>query len=240
VHNIVVTGGSRGLGLGVAKQLVRAGHKSIVIARNVTPALTEAMTEQPDRWTFVKWDLAETETFSDLARRLREECGPIYGLVNNAGISVSGILSTTSSADIEAVVRLNILSPLILTKFLVRPMMSARAGRIVNISSIVASTGYSGLSVYSATKASMIGFTRSLAREVGSLGITVNAVAPGFLDTEMTHELNVKQREQIKRRSAMQRMATVNDVAAAIEFLMSDSAANITGTVMTVDAGNTA
>jgi 3-oxoacyl-[acyl-carrier protein] reductase len=86
----------------------------------------------------------------------------------------------------------------------------------------------------------MIGFTRSLAREVGSLGITVNAVAPGFLDTEMTHELNVKQREQIKRRSAMQRMATVNDVAAAIEFLMSDSAANITGTVMTVDAGNTA
>ena len=240
MHNIVVTGGSRGLGLGVAKQLVRAGHKSIVIARNVTPALTEAMTEQPDRWTFVKWDLAETETFSDLARRLREECGPIYGLVNNAGISVSGILSTTSSADIEAVVRLNILSPLILTKFLVRPMMSARAGRIVNISSIVASTGYSGLSVYSATKASMIGFTRSLAREVGSLGITVNAVAPGFLDTEMTHELNVKQREQIKRRSAMQRMATVNDVAAAIEFLMSDSAANITGTVMTVDAGNTA
>ena len=101
MHNIVVTGGSRGLGLGVAKQLVRAGHKSIVIARNVTPALTEAMTEQPDRWTFVKWDLAETETFSDLARRLREECGPIYGLINNAGISVSGILSTTSSADIS-------------------------------------------------------------------------------------------------------------------------------------------
>ena len=118
--------------------------------------------------------------------------------------------------------------------------MNARCGRIINISSIVSSTGYSGLAIYSATKASMVGFTRSLAREVGSLGITVNAVAPGFLDTDMTHELNLKQREQIKRRSALQRMATVDDVAAAVEFLMSERAANITGTVMTVDAGNIA
>jgi 3-oxoacyl-[acyl-carrier protein] reductase len=240
VHNVVVTGGSRGLGLGIAKQLMRAAFKPIVIARNASPAFVEAMTNQPDQWAFVPWDLAEIGTFPDLAGKLRDEFGPIYGLVNNAGISLSGILSTTPGANIEAIVRLNILSPLMLTKYLVRPMMNARSGRIVNISSIVANTGYSGLSIYSATKASMIGFTRSLAREVGSLGITVNAVAPGFLDTEMTHELNLKQREQIKRRSAMHRMATVDDVAAAVEFLMSERAANITGTVMTVDAGNTA
>src|SRR6202012_4252556 len=126
--------------------------------------------------------------------------GPIYGLVNNAGISLSGILSTTSRANIEAIVRLNVLSPLMLTKYLVRPMMNARSGRIVNISSIVASTGYSGLSIYSATKASMIGFTRSLAREVGQLGITVNAVSPGFVSTEMTHDLTDSQRAQIARR----------------------------------------
>ena len=114
------------------------------------------------------------------------------------------------------------------------------AGRIVNIASIVGFTGYSGLSVYGATKASMIGFTRSLAREVGPLGINVNAVAPGFIDTEMTHGLGEEQREQVARRSALRRLAEVDDVADAVEFLLSDKARNITGTVLTVDAGSTA
>jgi len=119
-------------------------------------------------------------------------------------------------------------------------MMSDGGGRIVNIASIVAFTGYSGLSVYSASKASLIGFTRSLAREVGKLGITVNAVAPGFVDTEMTRGMKEEQREQIVRRSALKRLVDVEDVANAVEFLLSDGAKNITGTVVTVDAGNTA
>jgi 3-oxoacyl-[acyl-carrier protein] reductase len=119
-------------------------------------------------------------------------------------------------------------------------MMSAHTGRIINMASVVASTGYHGLSVYSATKASLIGFTRSLAREVGPLGITVNALAPGFVDTEMTHELEGAQRDQIRRRSALKRLADVDDVAAAVEFLLSEKAKNITGTTLTVDAGNTA
>jgi 3-oxoacyl-[acyl-carrier protein] reductase len=117
---------------------------------------------------------------------------------------------------------------------------NGQGGRVVNVSSIVGSTGYSGLSVYSATKASLIGFTRSLAREVGPLGITVNAVAPGFVDTEMTHEMNPSQRTQIARRSALHRLPDVADIAHAVDFLFSDKARNITGTVMTVDAGNTA
>jgi len=119
-------------------------------------------------------------------------------------------------------------------------MMVERAGRIINISSIVASTGYSGLSAYSATKASLIGFTRSLAREVGQLGITVNAIAPGFVDTQMTHELSGGQKEQIARRSALRRMAEATDVAGSVEFLLSEKGRNITGTTLTVDAGNTA
>jgi 3-oxoacyl-[acyl-carrier protein] reductase len=140
----------------------------------------------------------------------------------------------------EALVRLNTLAPLLLTKYVLRSMMVAREGRIINIASIVAATGYSGLSAYSATKASLVGFTRSLAREVGSLGITVNAVAPGFIDTRMTHELEHGQREQIARRSALRRLADAADVAGAVDFLMSERARNITGTTLTVDAGNTA
>jgi 3-oxoacyl-[acyl-carrier protein] reductase len=240
VRNVVVTGGSRGLGLGIATTLVRAGFNVIVIARTANSVLTAAMQEHAGGLNFEAWDLMETATFSTLADRIRERYGSVYGLVNNAGIGLSGVLSITPDTKIEQVVQLNVLSPMVLTKYLVRPMMTAGAGRIVNISSIVGSTGYPGLSVYSATKSSMIGFTRSLAREVGSLGITVNAVAPGFVDTEMTHDLNPKQREQIKRRSALQRMVTADDVAAAVHFLISDNAANITGTVMTVDAGNTA
>jgi 3-oxoacyl-[acyl-carrier protein] reductase len=242
MRSVVVTGGSRGIGLGIAKALVRAGYNAIIVARNVPgPALEKEIAAQPNGgWGIVNWDLSEVGTFSELAHNLRDRFGPVYGLVNNAGIGLSGILSITSDAKIDETIRMNVLSPVSLTKHLVGPMMAAREGRIVNISSIVASTGYPGLGVYSATKASMIGFTRSLAREVGSLGITVNAVAPGFIDTEMTNDLNGMQREQIKRRSAMQRMATVDDVACAVEFLMSDRAANVTGTVLTVDAGNTA
>jgi 3-oxoacyl-[acyl-carrier protein] reductase len=134
-----------------------------------------------------------------------------------------------------------VLSPILLSKFVLRAMMAdGSRGRIVNLASIVAFTGYSGLAVYGATKASMIGFTRSLAREVGPAGITVNAIAPGFVDTEMTKNLTEEHRERIVRRSALRRLAEVDDVAAAVEYLLSDGARNVTGTVITVDAGNTA
>jgi 3-oxoacyl-[acyl-carrier protein] reductase len=129
---------------------------------------------------------------------------------------------------------------MVMTKAVVRTMMADGGGRIVNISSVVAFTGYKGLSVYSATKASLIGFTRSLAREVGRLGVNVNAIAPGFVDTEMTRTLTPEHRDQIVRRSALKRLVEVEDVANAVEFLLSDRAKNITGTVVTVDAGNTA
>ena len=175
-----------------------------------------------------------------LARTLRRDHGPVYGLVNNAGIGTAGILATLGDGRIEQLVRLNVTSPLMLTKYLVRPMMAAKAGRVINVSSIVAGTGFSGLAAYGATKAALIGFTRSLARELGPLGITVNAVAPGFLDTEMTHGLLEGQRERIMRRSALRRMADTADVAAAVDFLLGPKAANITGTVMTIDAGGTA
>jgi len=240
MRNVVVTGGSRGLGLAMAQRLAAAGFRVIAIARNPAEPLAAAMAAQPERLLFRRWDLAEIASLAELAAALRAEWGPVYGLVNNAGLGTAGILSTMPDADIEHLIRMNVTSPLTLTKYLVRPMMTARAGRIVNVSSIVAATGYAGLSVYSATKAALVGFTRSLAREVGQLGITVNAVSPGFVETEMTHDLTEQQREQIKRRCALRRMPSADDVAAAVDFLMSDQAAAITATVTTVDAGSTA
>ena len=130
---------------------------------------------------------------------MKLEHGPLYGLVNNAALGTEGLLSNMHNSDIERLVRINTLSPVILTKYAVRSMMATGEGRVVNISSIIASTGYSGLSVYGATKASMLGFTRSLAREVGRLGVTVNAVAPGFMDTEMTAGMTDGQRKQDRR-----------------------------------------
>jgi len=160
--------------------------------------------------------------------------------VNNAGISYDGVLALMPNARIEELLRVNTVSPIVLTKYVVRSMLSDGGGRIVNVASILASTGYSGLSVYGASKASLIGFTRSLAREVGRRGVNVNAVAPGFVDTEMTRGLTEEQRDKIVRRSALRRLAEVEDVANAVEFLLGCKSKNITGTVLTVDAGSTA
>ena len=135
---------------------------------------------------------------------------------------------------------MNTVSPIVLTKYVLRGMMADGAGGIVNVASIVASTGASGIAAYAATKASMVGFTRSLAREVGPLNITVNAVAPRILETDMTQVLSDEWRAQVARRSALNRLAEVGDVADTVEFLLSGGARNITGTVITVDAGATA
>ena len=233
VRKVVVTGGTRGIGLAITEALLRDGYHPIVIARK-RPDIGS------DRYSFVSWDLSKTDRLKELTATLRG-CGPIYGLVNNAGIGNSGVLSMMPEAEIFKVIQMNVIQPITLTKYLLRLLMVAnQGGRVINISSIVASTGYPGLSVYSASKAALLGFTRSLAREVGSLGITVNAVAPGFVDTDMTHGLTEVHRQQIAKRSALKRMTRADDVASTVAFLLSEAAANITGTVVTVDAGSTA
>jgi 3-oxoacyl-[acyl-carrier protein] reductase len=239
-RNVIVTGGTRGLGLGIAGRLRDAGYTAIALARSESKEFSDA----PSPLHFRQCDLAEIAAIPDLVKAIRAEFGPIYGLVNNAGIGTAGVLANMRTGDIERLVRLNTVSPMVLTKHVVRAMMvdsaKGNGGRIVNVSSIVASTGFSGLSAYAATKASMIGFTKSLAREVGALGITVNAVAPGFVDTAMTEGMEDGDRERVRRRSPLGRLAEISDVADAVAFLVSDKARNITGAVLTVDAGSTA
>jgi 3-oxoacyl-[acyl-carrier protein] reductase len=240
MRKVLVTGGSRGLGLGISLKLIAAGFEVIVIARRSTRELDAALHENGSRLHFVAFDLHDIDAIPDLAKKLRADTGHIYGLVNNAAVGTHGILSNATVADIRGQIQLNTISPIVLSKHILRSMMVGGGGRIVNVSSIVGFTGYSGLSVYSATKAAMIGFTKSLAREVGPLGINVNAVAPGFLDTDMTEGLDAGHKAKILRRSALRRMPEIIDVANAVEFLMSDSSRNITGVVLTIDAGNTA
>jgi 3-oxoacyl-[acyl-carrier protein] reductase len=244
MRNVVVTGASRGLGLATARLLSSAGFRVIAIARSSNDAVAAASRAAAEAGSgaiaFRDFDLSELARIPAFVRGLRTEFGPIYGLVNNAGLGLGGVLGNMRDADIERLVRLNTLSPILFTKYVMRSMMTERAGRIINITSVVAATGYSGLSVYSATKASLVGFTRSLAREIGQLGITVNAIAPGFIDTDMTQELSGSQRDQIAHRSALRRMADPIDVARSVEYLLGDAGRNITGTVLTIDAGNTA
>jgi 3-oxoacyl-[acyl-carrier protein] reductase len=244
MRRVLVTGGSRGLGLAIARKLAAAGYCVIAVARHksrdVTAAIAHVEQATEGALHFVSFDLSEIEEIPTLVRSLRKEFGPLFGLVNNAALALDGVLATTNNARIEELVRVNTLSPIVLTKYVVRAMMADGAGRIVNVASIIGFTGYSGLAAYAATKASMLGFTRSLAREVGRLGITVNAVAPGFLATDMTHGLADEQRRQIERRSALRRLTEVEDVANAVEFLLGDTGRNISGTILTVDAGATA
>lgn len=244
MRNVLVTGASRGVGLAIARKLAAAGYATVAVARKETKQLASAI-EEADRAgmaaiRFAPFDLADLDGIAAFVAGLRQRFGPLYGLVNNAALGTDGVLALMPNARIAELVQLNTLSPILLTKYVVRAMMADGGGRIVNVGSIVAFTGYHGLSVYSATKASMIGFTRSLAREVGRLGINVNAVAPGFLDTDMTHGLAGEQRQRVLRRSSLRRLADVDDVANAVEFLLGDGGRSISGTVLTVDAGATA
>jgi len=244
MRSVIVTGGSRGLGLGIARTLAMSGYRVCTVARQsgeqhdqVNAELTAGGFEPLQLRAF---DLQQTERLASFVKGLVSEFGCPHALINNAGIGTSGVLAMMRDSQIETLLRTNVLATLLFTKYVIRSMMSVRAGRIVNISSIVSFTGYSGLAAYAATKSALIGFTRSLAREVGPLGINVNAVAPGFLDTEMTAGMESETHARIVRRSALRRQATIADVAGAVDYLLSERGSNVTGTVMTVDAGATA
>jgi len=240
---VVVTGAGRGLGLTIAGELVRAGFSVIAVARTETSEIKKL---GGTNLAFIRYDFSDLDGIHQLSQDIiamaSERFGaPVYGLVNNAAIGTDGVLGTLHRSDIRELIDVNVQAPILLTKFLSRHMMlKLTKGRIINIGSIIASTGYSGLSVYGASKAAMEGFSRSLAREVGKRGITVNVVAPGFMETEMTSILGDDHLERIRRRSALGEFATTESVAGAVVYLLSPPADTVTGSVITVDGGSTA
>ncbi|WP_136684395.1 SDR family NAD(P)-dependent oxidoreductase [Falsirhodobacter xinxiangensis] len=238
MKTVMITGVSRGLGLATADLLLRRGYRVIGLSRGAGgfAALCEAY---PNAAEFIAFDVGDLDAIPDMVRGVTDRHGPLWGLVNNAGMGMDGVLATMHRTDIEKVLAVNLTAPLILAKYASRGMLTARAGRIVNISSIIASTGFNGLAAYAASKAGLEGMTRSLSRELGKRGITVNCVAPGYMETEMTEGLGEAQMTSIRRRAPLG-LARPEDAAAAVVYLLGDEAERVTGTILTVDGGSTA
>lgn len=235
---VIVTGARRGLGLEICKRLSRDGYKVLAVARSDSPELNALC--EGGKVYFQSFDLLDTEKIHPWFVELSKKYGRIYGLVNNAAVGADGVLATMHEHDIVQSLKINLQSPIVLTKYVSRSMLLGGGGRIINISSIIGSTGFSGLSVYAATKSGLIGFTKSLSRELGKANITVNCIAPGYMDTDMTKGIAEDKLLSIKRRSPSGKLATVESVAASVSFLLGDGGDMINGTTITVDAGSTA
>jgi len=236
MRTALVTGASRGIGKACALTLASASHRVVLAARSAEK-LAEVAEEIGTESYILEMDLANRDSITECIARAAKDFGRIDVLVNNAGIAKDGLAVRMKQADWEAVLSTNLSGAFYAIQQVLQGMMRERWGRIVNISSVVGEMGNPGQANYVASKAGLIGLTKSLAQEVGSRNITVNAVAPGFIGTDMTSELSEELKQKMIDNTPLRRMGAPEDVAAAVKFLASDEAAFITGHVLDVNGG---
>ena len=235
----IVTGASRGIGEVIAKQLSSCGAKIILIARNSDQlvAVKETIISNGGIAESMAGDVSNLNSISEIVTNTIDKWGQIDILVNNAGIARDNIIMRMKEDDWDSVMNINLKGCFNGIKSVARPMIKNKAGRIINITSVIGQIGNAGQSNYAASKAGIMGLTKSMAKELGSRNITVNAVAPGYITTDMTNELNDEVKEQLKSSIPLGRLGTPDDVANLVCFLASDEAGYITGQTFNVDGG---
>tara|TARA_Y100000815_G_scaffold177180_1_gene161369 strand:- start:4092 stop:4850 length:759 start_codon:yes stop_codon:yes gene_type:complete len=235
----IVTGASRGIGEAIAKQLSSCGAKIILIARNSDQlvAVKETIISNGGIAESIAGDVSNLNSISEIVTNTIDKWGQIDILVNNAGIARDNIIMRMKEDDWDSVMNINLKGCFNGIKSVARPMIKNKAGRIINITSVIGQIGNAGQSNYAASKAGIMGLTKSMAKELGSRNITVNAVAPGYITTDMTNELNDEVKEQMKSSIPLGRLGTPDDVANLVCFLASDEAGYITGQTFNVDGG---
>ena len=238
-RTVIVTGGSRGLGAGIVQSFLDSGDRVASCSRSETEQTRKWAEEHPDRFFFMEADIADREQCTAFVKATLATWKSVDVLINNAGVARDGIHALFSDEDTDTVIDLNLKATFHISKQIVRNMLAHGGGSIVNISSITGLTGYRGLAVYGASKAGLDGFTRALAREVGSRNITVNSIASGYLRTEMSHGLDEGQLNQIVRRTPAGRLGEPDDIARACQFLVDKQNNWITGQVLVIDGGLT-
>ena len=232
----VVTGAARGIGFSISEKLVKSGW-SVAGCDIMKDGLTMASEKLGDAFSPWVLDVTDEEAVIDVSGRIEKELGPVFGLINNAGITRDGLIMRMKKSDWDIVLDVNLTGAFLMCKAFSRSMLRQKEGSIVNISSIVALLGAPGQVNYASTKAGLIGLTRALSREYAARNIRVNAIAPGFIETEMTSDLSANVREDYANRVPMKRMGQPENVADAVHFLLDEVSSYITGVVLPVDGG---
>ncbi|MDG2384217.1 MAG: SDR family oxidoreductase [Pirellulaceae bacterium] len=236
-QSILISGGSRGLGQAIVQALLEDGCRVATFSRKRTTFIDDVSSQYGDRLFYQEVDALQSERLRQFVQDANKRFGEINALINNAAVAVDGVLALAHEEDLDRMLAINLKAALVLSKECTRLMLTQGSGNILNVSSVIALRGFSGLVGYAATKAGMVGMTQAMARELGSRNIRVNAIAPGYMETDMSNSLSPERKAQIVRRTPLERLGTAEDVVPWVKFLLMPASGFVTGQVIAIDGG---